>query len=239
MVILRWIVCQKTPIIIVKPGMDRILVKDGILYAQFELVAQERASSACVNNHTYIHAYISVTHCKVNLWSSWLREISTLYADTLVNSGSKLVSMLQEHQVKLASVHVKGIVAINTGLFPLLIFDAYMAIGFQTFKAISIDRAFPIRRPGRPIFSGEPRLIHLLKETNLFKDPSRSGHERFSYMRSWEQITFKHDARETGFCHVGCRTRSCRAATNNTNIKVEMGHVYLLRIFPGFCADRV
>src|SRR2546429_875523 len=114
---------------------------------------------------------ILLPYCKVNLWLSGLRKIDMLYADTFVNSCAKLVSMLQEHQVKFAPIHMKGIVTINTGLLPFLKAYSDMTISFQTFKAISIDRTSPSRCPGSSVLPGKPCLIHLLKKTNLFKYP--------------------------------------------------------------------
>src|SRR5437764_2788611 len=114
---------------------------------------------------------ISLPYPKMNLWLSRLRKVNMLYANTFVNGCTKLVSMLQKHEVKFASIHMEGIVAINTGLLPFIKSYSYMTISFQTFKAISIDRASPTRCPSSSILSGKPCLIHPLKKTNLFKDP--------------------------------------------------------------------
>src|SRR2546421_7543996 len=105
--------------------------------------------------------YILLAYHKVNVWLPRLRKIHMVDADTFVNSGTKLVSMLQEHQVKFAPIHMKSIVAINTGLLPFLKSYSYITISFQSFKAISIHRAFPTCCPSSSIFSGKSCLIHL------------------------------------------------------------------------------
>ena len=83
--ILGSITSQNTPIIVFKPSVDGILVKDRILNTQLELVAQEGASSACVDNHTNGRVYLIMAYGKVDPWLLWLRKVHTLYADPFIN----------------------------------------------------------------------------------------------------------------------------------------------------------
>src|SRR5947209_15437537 len=99
--------------------------------------------------------------------------------------------MLQQQEIKLAPIYMKGIVAIYAWLRSFAKAYAYVAVTIYAFKTtceiINVDAVFlTCRGPGCSIFPRKTCLIHLIKEAKFLKHPCRGGYQRLTYMRTRE-----------------------------------------------------
>src|SRR6266705_2051209 len=102
----------------IEPAMDRVLVEHRVGNLEPELPAEEGAASASVHHHPHAKTYLAASHREGDP-RMCVSHVRTLDAYALVDGGAPGFCVLEEKQVKLASVDVIGVILLDVGLISL------------------------------------------------------------------------------------------------------------------------
>ena len=136
--------------------------------------------------------------------------------------------MLQQHQVKLAAIHVVGIVSVlHTFLFSFLETDVHVVFRREALEIVNISGIFVIGGPDRTELVRELGFFHLTEEIQVLEHAGGRRNQRLAYVRTREQLAFEHDALDAGLRQVARHARSGRAASNNSYFKIGYGMIHI------------
>jgi len=217
-------------IIAVKPGVDGVLIEDGILNLQLHLVAEECIAAAAVNNHLAAHAHFLGSHIEAD--DRFFRaEIHVLDFDAFIHCRPQLVGVLKQHQVELAAIDVIGVFAVDAFLLALVEsnvdvrfrINLVLILIFEAALKIHFIGALIFRRPGGAELMRKFGLFHLAEEIEIAKNPHSGRNERLPHVRTRKQLSFKNDAIDARFCQVRGSGAARGSAANDGNIKIRLG----------------
>jgi hypothetical protein len=164
-----------------------------------------------------------------------IREVNAVDADALVHLGTKLIGMLQQHQVELAAVHMVGVVLANARLLTLRESDINVAIGRDAAEVHVINLGVRSSSPRSAELVGKLRFFHLRQEVEIFEHAGRRWYQRLSYVLPRHQFPLKNNAVHAGFRQICGHARTCRAASKNTYFKVGHGRIHSCCFLPRIC----
>src|ERR1051326_28442 len=147
-------------VVVAKPGVNGVLVENRILDFKLHLIAQEGVAAAGVHHHFGADVHFLRTHAETHQGLLGT-EINRADFDAVINRRAQFVGVLQEHQIKLAAIHVVGVVFVDAGLLALVEPDVDVAIRGQALEVVNVRSLLVVSRPYRTVLVRELGSFHL------------------------------------------------------------------------------